>query len=194
MHFHQDPVECQSCGKRFEDLAKYVTHETTCRKGNKTTASHVCQVCAKRFSYLRSLKIHIRDIHCNEDHVVCDTCGSKFKAKRYLLDHIKYVHKKEENLKKCPFCKFQTSTGFTLTAHIKTIHEGIREFVCHICNKACSQKGNLESHIRRMHSGVTRKKPNKVMKKSSPTTSSSRLNPIELSQGIAILLPQTSQQ
>jgi hypothetical protein len=54
----------------------------------------------------------------------------------------------------CPTCgnKFKTLTN--LRIHVRTVHEGGRDFYCLLCGKAFGQSSNLRSHIKMVHHGA----------------------------------------
>ena len=41
-----------------------------------------------------------------------------------------------------------------LTAHIRFVHEGIKDFICHLCGKTFSTKGNIQTHMKVAHEGT----------------------------------------
>lgn len=38
-----------------------------------------------------------------------------------------------------------------LRKHIRTVHEGLRPFVCDVCHKRFGEKGNLSKHKKSVH-------------------------------------------
>lgn len=50
-----------------------------------------------------------------------------------------------------PGCTKRYTSQWNLTKHTRTIHEGIREFVCPHCSQAFAYKNNLMNHIQSVH-------------------------------------------
>jgi hypothetical protein len=72
---------------------------------------------------------------------------SFFSHRRYLQTHINFVHLKEENARQCPHCEFRTPSHTALRLHVRSVHEGLKNFVCQFCGKACSQKVNEDANV-----------------------------------------------
>ena len=66
-----------------------------------------------------------------------------------LKDGFKKVVEETEYLT-CPQCK-RSYNKRSLTRHIKTVHEKVKEFKCDRCLYACSQRTNLRNHINAVH-------------------------------------------
>ena len=50
-------------------------------------------------------------------------------------------------------CGKSFTTLLSLKNHIKTVHEGIKDYICESCNKAFSHLDNLRVHTRTVHEG-----------------------------------------
>ena len=57
----------------------------------------------------------------------------------------------EENFKKCDSCGKPFTKSGDLKKHIKTIHEGQRNYKCDFCGKSFTQSGRLKRHIKALH-------------------------------------------
>ena len=43
------------------------------------------------------------------------------------------------------------SQGGNMRTHIKSVHEGQKDFKCNYCGKNFSQAGNVRKHIKKVH-------------------------------------------
>ena len=87
-----------------------------------------------------------------------------FKRSGHLRIHVKSKHeekseyeknqvKKPEEKTECPICK--AIFGKTnLRKHLKTVHEGIKDFKCDHCGKEYTENKGLKVHIKRHHDNV----------------------------------------
>merc|ERR1712150_97330 len=87
---------------------------------------------------------------------------------------------------KCTFrtkCKVLSQAKQILKAHIKTVHQKIRDFLCPHCSSQFSQKGNLNQHIKKKHSDENNNSrtnkilPNKEDRNATQTSSGSNTEP-----------------
>ena len=82
-----------------------------------------------------------------------------------MLVHVKHVH---EGVKiPCDQCDKTYSTNQSLKNHIRTVHEGRRDWKCVLCEKEFAHSKDLKSHIKKVHESETRKSPK--TKKSKPS-------------------------
>ena len=54
----------------------------------------------------------------------------------------------------CPVCGKSFSHAGNMRAHVKQLHEKLKQFVCALCNKAFSQKVHLQRHVLSKHPGL----------------------------------------
>ncbi len=81
----------------------------------------------------------------------CEVCSKIFSHKSHKTIHLKTVHEGERNFK-CDKCINKAfGRKCDLNKHIKTVHEGERPFKCKNCNHPFGEKGNLTKHIAKMH-------------------------------------------
>ena len=64
--------------------------------------------------------------------------------------HEKTVHKGIKEFK-CKVCDFTCSQKGHLKQHVALVHEGVKPYKCLHCAKFCTTKGNLRQHISRVH-------------------------------------------
>ncbi|XP_050300787.1 zinc finger protein 92-like [Anthonomus grandis grandis] len=113
----------------------------------------VCPVCNLFKSYRTIQVVRHMMIHSEEKPFLCAQCGKTFKQLTQLKNH-EVIHKVPEDLptwtklKKCPKCDKFLANSKILKSHIKTVHEGIKPFICNICGHKSSRKEMLTLHIR----------------------------------------------
>ena len=52
---------------------------------------------------------------------------------------------------KCELCDKYFSEKGNLDKHMKTVHEGIKDHKCKICDKSFSEKASLNKHMKSVH-------------------------------------------
>ena len=129
--------KCKNCSKTFKSKKGQLYHTARC-----TLPTSVVNT-GKRRSVL---KTHIRTNE-NKPHE-CKECGKQFDRKQILVIHER-VHSGDRPYE-CDICGKRFPIAGNLARH-KVIHTGQKPFVCYICGKGCTQKSNMEAHIRLVH-------------------------------------------
>ena len=134
---YTNPYKCKNCCKTFKSKKGQLYHIARCT----FPAGNVNQ--GKRRSVLRT---GIRGDE-NKPHE-CKECGKQFDRKQILMVHER-VHSGDRPYE-CDICGKRFPIAGNLARH-KVIHTGKKPFVCYICGKGCTQKSNMEAHIRLVH-------------------------------------------
>lgn len=116
------------------------TVRTLALKGNeglRATEPHTCCACQKVFSYRKSLKFHLENVHCKPKKLFCDLCSKICFSRSAMSNHVKVHRKKME----CNVCDYKTAHKFVLERH-KLNHAA--KVKCPICRKKVSY---LLSHM-----------------------------------------------
>jgi hypothetical protein len=148
---------CNFCGKVFNGhrtriRRSYLTHlenyhqERIEESGEKV--QYPCPLCNEKFFSRITLERHDSRVHHNET-VICpyENCNAEFRGNYFLKSHIRSVHKAKQH--QCHLCGKQFKYR-SLLAHVKTIHENIRDIVCPFagCGKMFGRYTSLDVHMR----------------------------------------------
>ena len=137
---------------------------------------YLCHMCDKMFHALANLNIHMR-VHTREQRYLCRICDKAFSHRAALNSHTR-VHTElctcspcDESVRRlrsfqadkclihssttdepkpaylCQVCDKAFSRRGQLVAHIR-VHTGEKPFKCHMCNKAFSRSSTLNAHLR----------------------------------------------
>ena len=136
---------CEPCDKYFRDKGNQRQHQEAVHEKIK---KYKCEKCEKSFTTKRNLKLH------QVPKKPCMVCGKKFSSDRLRIHMIS--HSEERNAI-CCFCDKTYKTTYQLKAHIKVVHEGIKQIgnhKCHLCPYATSNNRVLNEHILGVHKGI----------------------------------------
>ena len=136
---------CTICNAAFPLRSLLVKHDNFVHQNVK---NYECKYCKHLASSSGNLKRHI--IHKHESHrkVQCTQCDRKFSKQGLLDNHIKNDH---VHGNKCDSCGKSFSDSIKLKRHIKTVHEGRKDYKCDSCPMAYGQSGDLKRHKIRAH-------------------------------------------
>ncbi len=162
---------CDNCGKRYISrhciLSHVVTHFrfkdfecSECEKFFPTTARlkvHVkqvhsdndqslkCNICEKVFKYNRQLKSH-QLIHVTAKKYKCRDCEEAFKIHRELRQHMETNHSSDEFKCRFPGCSKIFFARSNLRQHLLKVHCNKEKFKCQFCDRLLKTKKQLQFH------------------------------------------------
>jgi len=145
---------CSVCGEGLTSIKGLKAHMNT---HDPNYGNYECTQCKTFFDSKGLLRHHRRVTQHKKlkdpepKYFPCNTCGKSLSGVGGLREHIKSVHNKTYD-KLCPHCDYRASSTKTLKKHIDALHLGIT-YPCDQCTLVFTQRENLASHIKTIHSG-----------------------------------------
>jgi hypothetical protein len=153
-HSNEKPYKCdfKDCNSMFKSHDNLVNHKTI----HIDKRLYICDFkdCNSTFKTSRDLNTH-KHRHDDNKPYECNyqDCNLAFKTPYELNNHQK-IHTREKPFK-CDYigCNSEFATAGNLNRH-KLIHTGEYKYYCKECGYLFREKGNLNRHIKSLHSGV----------------------------------------
>ena len=143
------PHKCDFCEKAFLKEKSLQNHTKIFHTDQK---DHSCHLCEKKFALERSLKIHIKEVHSGNVYI-CELCSSTFTTTTGLKYHVKISHEGcKVDMVICTECG-KSIRKQSIKRHMRTVHEGIRDYKCDSCEKSYTEKITLLRHKQNVHEG-----------------------------------------
>nr|CAD7432076.1 unnamed protein product [Timema monikensis] len=130
-HSNERPFICLFCGRKFKRKSHLTRHETNHRYQQQGLRPPTPR---------RKEGLEFK----------CELCGKNYSTKRQLQNH-GFTHTGERNYE-CQHCGKRLGQFGTLKRHIRVVHEGIKDFVCELCQRSFTAKVSLTNH-KRIHTG-----------------------------------------
>ena len=138
---HNTPITCEDCRGPFPTIRKFRAHIKRNHRSNEsrcTKMKYSCKSCYQEFTRYCLLADHTFMHH--DIPVKCMKCSDLFTTLKDYKKHMKKGHQanpkvvdKRENLP-CPHCGITYSDKYSLTYHIKRIHEEHEKKKCPECD------------------------------------------------------------
>lgn len=144
---------CYLCSKTYPMTRPLRQHIEWVHCGQK---KHKCpkRNCSMMFQEKDGLVDHLAFRHGEGKMRRCKLCAKPMASMQSLGNHMRLMHSDQSRFK-CPIstCSHKTYNMKTLRDHMAFRHGQGPTLSCHLCKKALSKRENLDSHIKRMHSG-----------------------------------------
>ena len=141
--------KCNEC----DYVSDFPHHLATHTKAKHASETFDCTLCDFKSQWKQVLIQHKKNMH-ERTLFPCNQCDFKAKWKGSVTTHIRNKHEKITN--DCDICGDKSYTTMcSLKFHKKTVHEGIIEHNCDICEYMAKSIKALKSHKASAHEGVT---------------------------------------
>ncbi|KAL3288533.1 hypothetical protein HHI36_002973 [Cryptolaemus montrouzieri] len=118
------------------------------RKKNEVQDNFFCDACDKGFTRKFDMQRHRKFKHPELEAIE----SYPQKKDRELLNTCKIIEN-DKIIFKCDLCNRRFNKSYNLTRH-RSIHIGLKPFVCHICGKCFRLYSSFRKHIKQFHEGV----------------------------------------
>ena len=103
-----------------------------------------CPLCDYAGKRSHSLKEHLV-VHSPYRPFMCPFCSASFRKKGHLTNHVK-LHASEQAVA-CSICKHFIANRLELSKHLRQAHVGGDIFLCHTCDYATTNDGDIVMHM-----------------------------------------------
>ncbi|RWS21276.1 zinc finger protein OZF-like protein, partial [Leptotrombidium deliense] len=111
-----------------------------------------CNLCNKVLQSKYAARLHIRQVHLNEETYACKLCEQKYRKYVALKQHIESVHKNYQDVTKLKIEHFKRLTCPGGSKLIDNSEVGRDEkFECNWCNKLFASKQSVRLHVSMIH-------------------------------------------
>ncbi|CAH1800263.1 unnamed protein product [Owenia fusiformis] len=114
-----------------------------------------CEVCQSTFDSMRDLQNHM-PTHFKEGNYECKICDAKYSLLKNLLRHIRQIHKIQTENFVCAVCDKSFVRKDVLRKHMLS-HTNAKEYVCKICKKTFNRRDCMMSHMKNIHAPESEK-------------------------------------
>lgn len=141
---HNSRCYIRCCDLKFDSRTSFVDHIRV----HIDPDTHKCDICGKRNSNTRSLRLHKKIVHSGVHKYECHECHKTFPQKCNLDRHL-LTHVSGSKDFKCEICDRAYVFEVQLKSHIKLAHSDNR--VCDQCGKTFTNAGALNHHRKMQH-------------------------------------------
>lgn len=159
MHKNLRPYECRKCGASLSSIGNLRAHMVSIHGNPGDNAK--CPHCPKVFKLKRSLNIHVRAVHGQEERRECELCGKRLATEKKLQLHLALTHFGDVagsegrtfpllTVHSCSDCNFKTFSYPRLVRH-RVMHTGVYPHQCPECDKQFVFRDHLTRHVQNVH-------------------------------------------
>ena len=134
-----EKLKCETCSKEFE-LSLYLRRHI--KAMHEPVVKNVkCLSCPLLYVSKVDMMKHFRRIHEKTKNHKCESCNKMFHARSEVVAHMKDRHT-EYSARKfvCNICKRGYNNQREFDYHNKSVHLGIKEYKCELCDKSYVRK------------------------------------------------------
>jgi len=148
-------VVCNACGKTLKKWYYQMHHKSSC----SSNVVYKCDICGQDgFVNNTTLNNHVKAKHSDDKPYVCEHCPARYATSMSLSTHRSRVHRVNKageaippKLFPCGLCGKILTGKQKRDNHIKTVHEGAKDFECAYCAKRFTTQSNLKIHLAALH-------------------------------------------
>lgn len=142
---------CDHCGKAFnlkKELTKHLEmyHYSANNGVTDSQGRYTCIYCKQKY---KTLELHVRYAHFQQDRLPCPHCNETFARPSTLKNHIT-IHSSDKPFK-CDECDSRFRIKNLLKQHKQHVHCQTRNYICNQCQKAFKTRQSLRSHMKAVH-------------------------------------------
>ena len=175
-----ETYKCKFCSENFSSNEKLSEHNMF--------QHHSCEFCKEIFETFEALKIHVENLHKEQEYIpqyMCDICEKVFHFVKERNDHIKNAHK---TIYKCDYsndCNKKFSKILQLEKHVEKVHNSVLKY-CTLCpmrtQQGFTKYESLQKHIKKVHENCSIEKLAEHLQGAAP-------HPPVVVEGSAIWVP-----
>ena len=148
VHLKADRVTCawSGCGKSFSSPHHRAAHVAAVHLKKQLTCS--VAGCTYTSAWKSRISSHIKKAHSKPSFVSCSVVGCNFQSsfRSTLLAHRRANHDRRQVACTHGGCSFRTSRPKYMKSHVEQVHQKVKRFTCHVCDKGFYLKQKLRSH------------------------------------------------
>eukprot|EP00795_Rhopilema_esculentum_P015510 gene15510-6773_t len=147
-----EKVKAKNDGE-FEEELEGLTVQKMMQSVCRWEVNHVkCPHCDMTCPNPSALRSHLKFKHSLDRPFKCSMCDYSCKTKHDLQRH-EEIHFEKRFGCEVEGCFYEGKTMSGLRAHVKAVHNrsGVRQFMCHICEKTLSRGFLLTKHLKKAH-------------------------------------------
>lgn len=148
---------CDLCGKIYAHANGLRLHVRTIHQPEQDFG---CDSCPKRFNRPDSLVKHRLAVHNHRQDYICEFCSRAFSQSSNLIKHRRLQHPLDEastatgeegRRHRCEQCAGRYYSRGELARHVRISHEGAKDHLCLVCDRAFGGRPTVRRHVKRVH-------------------------------------------
>ena len=142
---------CKTCNSQFATHNTLRHHHEGVGRRVPARNAYKCTECDRAFNDLATLSAHHRYVHSiTRNFGPCRFCKKSFKSRNDYKNHVK-THTSDREQLKCVQCEFVADTPQKINHHKRKVHDGVKGYLCHFCDKVYTRGFKLSRHLRKEH-------------------------------------------